>query len=285
MSLMIDGLSRLAGDYQAIICDIWGVVHDGHKPFPAACEALRRFRDSGKPVLLLSNAPRPHGAVRDLLDRLGVPRQAYDAILTSGDLTRAALAGRKGKSVYHLGPARDLPLFDGLDIRLVEAEAAEAIVCTGPFDDERESADDYRERFAVWARHLPLICANPDLVVERGPRLIPCAGALAALYQSLGGAVIYFGKPHAEAYLAASRKLAELRGKEPVAPASILAIGDAIATDLKGASLQGMDALFIAGGIHAALAGCPQAPDLPALGEAFLAANVSPKALMWRLAW
>lgn len=286
MTQSITGLSELAAAYGAIICDIWGVVHDGQKAFEPACEALIRFREGGKPVLLLSNAPRPGGIVQDLLDRLGVPRQAYDAILTSGDLTRSFLEARPGVRLYHLGPARDLPLYDRLDLGFVPPEAAQYIVCTGPFDDERESAEDYRARFTEWAgRRTPLICANPDRVVERGPRLIPCAGALAELYEQLGGPVVYFGKPHQEAYRGAFALVDELARRTGGAGKPILAIGDAIATDLAGAAASGIDALFIAGGIHAALAGSADAIEVKTLKAAFDAALVKPVALMWRLSW
>ena len=286
MSVSISGLSELADAYGAIICDIWGVVHDGHQAFAPACEALTRYRERGHPVLLLSNAPRPRASVRAMLERLSVPQTAYDAILTSGDMTRAYLESRAGARVFHLGPSRDLPLYDALDVTLVPAEQADLIVCTGPFADETEVAEDYLERCREWsARRLPMLCANPDIVVERGPRLIPCAGAIAALYSRLGGKVSYFGKPHGEAYRQAVSLIGMISAGRRCRSSPILAIGDAIATDLKGAALSQIDALFIAGGIHAALAQQPGKIDMAALQAAFAAAHVAPRAVMWRLSW
>lgn len=286
MTVSISGLSELADGYGAIICDIWGVIHDGHQAFAPACEALIRYRERGHPVLLLSNAPRPHPSVRAMLERLSVPDAAYDAILTSGDMTRSYLESQPGARVFHLGPDRDLPLYDALDVVLVPVEQADLIVCTGPFNDETEVAGDYRERCHEWsARRLPMLCANPDIVVERGPRLIPCAGAIAALYSAQGGKVSYFGKPYSEAYRQAVSLLGMIGTNRRCQPAPILAIGDAIATDLKGAALNRIDALFIAGGIHAALAGKPGDIDMKALEAAFAAADVAPRAVIWRLSW
>lgn len=283
---VLSGLSALAGRYSAIICDIWGVVHDGKTAFRPACEALSRFRAAGKAVLLLSNAPRPGPAVQEMLDRLDVPREAYDAILTSGDMTRAHLREKGAVKLFHLGPERDLPLYDGIKVERAGPENAELIVCTGLFDDELEVAEDYRARLSGWRDlGLPMLCANPDIVVERGPRLISCAGAVAEIYQGLGGQVTYFGKPHGPAYRAAFHRLGELAGGRGARPANILAIGDAIATDLKGAARSGIDALFVAGGIHAALAGTAEAFNHQGLATAFAAADVRPAAMMWRLSW
>lgn len=275
----MSGLAGLAPFYDAIICDIWGVVHDGQTAALSACKALSCFRAQGKPVLLLSNAPRPASSVRDLLDRMGVPRQAYDAILTSGDLTRSYLAERRDWMVFHLGPARDLPLFDQLPVQLVSIDKAQLIVCTGPFDDETETPDDYRERLTDWSKaRLPMICANPDLMVERGPRLIPCAGAIAQIYQIMGGQVTYFGKPHAPAYTRAKEILSSLERTARGSGGTILAIGDAIATDIIGAAANNIDALFITGGIHAA-------SDHDELIDALAKASLKPIAMMRHLAW
>jgi len=228
----LQGLAEVADRYDLILCDVWGVLHDGQTAHGAAGEALIRFRDlpGARPrrVVLVSNAPRPGDGVGRILDRFGVPREAYDAILTSGDLTHDLIAARPGARIRHLGPERDLGIFQGLDLSLVPETEADLVVCTGLFDDRSETPDDYRpelERLA--ARGLTMICANPDLVVESGNRLIPCAGLLAAAYAEIGGPVVYAGKPHRPVYEAALAKGAALTGAA-VDPARVLAIGDAI---------------------------------------------------------
>ncbi|MDJ1157888.1 TIGR01459 family HAD-type hydrolase [Chelatococcus sp. SYSU_G07232] len=248
----IAGLSAMAGEHDLLLCDVWGVLHDGTRAFPEAGEALSRFRQRGGTTLLVSNAPRPNGEVIDMLDRLGVPRSAYDAVVTSGDVTRTEVAARAGKPVHHLGPPRDLPIFTGLDAPLVAPDVATYVVCTGLLDDDTETPEDYRETLAVMLAHdLPMICANPDLVVERGSKLVYCAGALAELYEAMGGRVSYAGKPHRPIYEAALRRAAEIRGA-PVDHGRILCIGDAIRTDVAGAAVMGLPALLVARGIHAA---------------------------------
>jgi HAD superfamily hydrolase (TIGR01459 family) len=255
----LNGLAEIADRYDLILCDVWGVLHDGQKAHQAAGEALIRFRtlpgDRPRRIVLVSNAPRPGDGVGRILDRFGVPREAYDAILTSGDLTHDLIAARPGARIRHLGPERDLGIFQGLDLSLVPEAEADLIVCTGLFDDRSETADDYRpelERLA--ARGLTLICANPDLVVESGNRLIPCAGLIAAAYAEIGGAVVYAGKPHRPVYEAALAKGRDLGGEltgAPVDPARVLAIGDAIRTDIAGARGFGIASLLVARGIHA----------------------------------
>ena len=251
----LQGLSEVADRYDLILCDVWGVLHDGQKAHGLAGEALIRFRSlpGSRPrrVVLVSNAPRPGDGVGRILDRFGVPREAYDAILTSGDLTHDLIAERPGARIRHLGPERDLGIFQGLDLTLVPEDEADLVVCTGLFDDRSETAADYRpelERLA--ARGLTMICANPDLVVESGNRLIPCAGLIAAAYAEIGGAVIYAGKPHRPVYEAARAKGGELGGAA-VDPARVLAIGDAIRTDIAGARGFGIASLLVARGIHA----------------------------------
>ena len=208
------GLAEVADRYDLILCDVWGVLHDGQTAHGPAGAALIRFRGLPGPrprrVVLVSNAPRPGDGVGRILDRFGVPREAYDAILTSGDLTRDLIAQRPGARIRHLGPERDLGIFQGLDLSLVPEAEADLVVCTGLFDDRSETADDYRpELTRLAARGLTMICANPDLVVESGNRLIPCAGLLAAAYAEVGGAVIYAGKPHRPVYEAALAKGAD----------------------------------------------------------------------------
>ena len=263
----ITGLSELARSYDSVLCDVWGVLHNGVSAFPAAVDALQRFRAGGGRVVLVTNAPRPAEPIRLQLRRLGVPDDAYDGLVTSGDVTRTVIAARPGLRLLHLGPPRDLPFYDGLDVDFVDEAEAELVSCTGLLDDETETAEDYRallERLA--ARRLPLVCANPDLVVERGERLVPCAGALAALYKELGGEPILVGKPHRPIYDTARAVVAELGG------ASTVAIGDGLPTDIRGACDNGFPALFVTGGIHAADFGPTASPD-PARVEARLGAE------------
>lgn len=245
------GLEELAPRYDVLLCDIWGVVHNGIVAYQDASDALRRFRKRGGCVILVTNAPRPAASVGFQLDRLGVPRSAYDAIVTSGDITRAAILAREGQALHHMGPARDLPLFDGLTLRFGSLDEADYVVCTGLHNDETETVEDYRERLErIRSRGLWMVCANPDLVVERGHRLIPCAGALALAYEEMGGEVHYAGKPHRPVYEAALALAGRVSGQESIDPARVLAIGDAIRTDIAGADAFGVDSLLVARGIH-----------------------------------
>jgi len=282
LPLLIDHFSALAGDYDAVLCDVWGVVHNGVAAFPQAGAALERFRRAGGTVVLISNAPRPGAGVIVMLERLGVAPSAYDRIVTSGDVSRDFVARRPG-CVYHLGPERDRPIFSDLDIRFGPIAAADYVVCTGLFDDETETPEDYRRLFErMKARDLLMLCANPDLLVERGERLVYCAGALAELYGSVGGDVRYAGKPHRPIYDDALAAIETIRGTPP---ARVLAIGDSVRTDLTGASALGLDCLFITGGIHAEELGRRDAPDLVRLGEIFAQAGVLPRAVMRWLVW
>jgi HAD superfamily hydrolase (TIGR01459 family) len=244
-------LRDLVGGVDVVLSDIWGVVHNGLVAFPEACEALHRFRDQGGAVILITNAPRPADSVQRQLRRLGVADEIYDAIVSSGDLTRHYVAGRGGQKVFWVGPERDNSIYRGLDPVLATLEQADYIVCTGLFDDETESAEDYRAMMMqAHARKLPLICANPDIVVERGDRLVYCAGAIAELYRELGGEVIFYGKPHRPIYERAMALAAGRHGH--TTPLSrVLAIGDSVRTDLAGARGFGIDCLFVTRGIHA----------------------------------
>jgi len=246
-------LEELAPRYDVIISDVWGVLHNGLTAYEAAGAALMRFRERGGRVVLVSNAPRPGLSVAAQLDQLGVPRAAWDGIVTSGDLTRSAVIERAHQTVHHLGPPRDLPIFGGLDIRFGEIEAADYVVCTGFDDDDTETVDQYRERLErMRSRNLLMICANPDLVVERGDRLVPCAGALAQAYEEMGGEVFYAGKPHRPVYEAALSIAAKINAGEATPLSRVLAIGDAIRTDIAGANAFGIDSLLVARGIHTA---------------------------------
>ena len=252
MPRLIPGLFALAGRYEVLLCDVWGVIHNGREAFPGPCATLARWRAEQGPVILVSNSPRPCAEVAEQLDGLGVPRAAWSALVTSGDATRALLAARAPGPAYAIGPPRDAPLYEGLGLAFAPLERAAFISCTGPFDDETETPEDYRDCFETGvARGLAMICANPDKVVQRGDRLIYCGGALAELYQAMGGEVVMAGKPHAPIYEASLARAAELAGRR-IDRRRVLAIGDGVATDLVGAAAQDLDALFIAGGIHAA---------------------------------
>jgi HAD superfamily hydrolase (TIGR01459 family) len=283
---LIEQFAPLAPGYDVLFCDVWGVVHNGVAAFAEACDALARFRSGGGTVILLTNAPRPAAAVVRILDRFGVPRTAYDAIVSSGDVTRGVVEQRLNESVFHIGPQRDLPIFDGLDVAFAPMESADYAVCSGLFDDTTETPESYREMLALMrARQLFLVCANPDVVVERGDTLIYCAGAIADAYGALGGEVLYCGKPYAPIYKTALEKAASLRGGTRPALNRVLAIGDSVRTDLSGAAAFGLDCVFVTSRLHAEAYGSREAPDLAALNAMFAAAGVTPKAIMRGLAW
>jgi len=267
MTTLVSGLGELAGRYDVLLCDVWGVIHNGREAFPLACEALIRWRAEVGPVILISNAPRPQDSVAIQLDGLGVPRAAWTAVVTSGDVSRGLLAERAPGPAWRIGPAKDDPLYDGLGLTYSGPDTAAFVACSGPNDEDVETPDDYRADLAIAAgRDLTMICANPDLVVQRGDTLIYCAGALAQLYERLGGHVVQAGKPFAPIYdLALERAGA-------VDHARVLAVGDGLLTDLTGAKVQGLDALFVADGVHAA-----EALDAAgAIDEARLATLLAP---------
>lgn len=251
--VLIPGLHSVADHYDTLLCDVWGVIHNGRESFPAALEALQRFKAERGPVLLISNAPRPAHAIVPQLQGLGVPDDAWTAIVTSGDVTRAELEQRQGAKVWRIGPPRDDVLFEGLDLQFVEPADAEVVCCTGPFevDGMPEGPELYGERFKDCVdRGLTMICANPDRVVQRGSELIWCAGALADVYEGMGGVVVMGGKPFAPIYSLARDRAAEARGSDD--PGRLLMVGDGVVTDVKGANKQEIDCLFIAGGVHGA---------------------------------
>ena len=283
---IIDRFAPLARGYDVLLCDVWGVVHNGVAAFAPACEALTRFRAGGGTVILITNAPRPGAAVQKILDRFGVPHDAYDAITTSGDVTRGIVESRLSERVFHLGPRRDLPIFAGLDVTFAPPDTADYVVCSGLFDDATETPENYRELLAVLrARSLFMVCANPDIVVERGDTLLYCAGALTDAYVELGGEALYCGKPHAPIYEVALGKATACRGGEVPPRSRVLAIGDSIRTDLKGAASFGVDCLFVISGIHAEEFGGRGAPDLSGVNAMLAAAGVAPKALTRKLEW
>ena len=246
----IDRLRDLVAGKDVVLSDIWGVVHNGLESFPEACEALHRYRSGGGTVILITNAPRPADSVQRQLRKLGVADDVYNAIVSSGDLTRHYVAGHPGGKVFWLGPERDNSIYRGLELTLSPLEHADYIICTGLFDDETETPEDYRPMMLqARERMLPLICANPDIVVERGDRLIYCAGAIAELYREIGGEVIFYGKPHRPIYERAMQ-LASEHVSHTISPQRVLAIGDSVRTDLTGAHGFGIDCLFVTRGIH-----------------------------------
>jgi HAD superfamily hydrolase (TIGR01459 family) len=278
----ITGLSEIAALYDVILSDVWGVIHNGRESFPEATGALARFQTERGPVVLISNAPRPHPPIVEQLAGLGVPRAAWSRLVTSGDATRALLAPRAPGPVWALGPERDASLYEGLGLALAEPSDAAFICVTGPYDDDTETAEDYRARLtAARDRGLVLICANPDLVVQKGDRLIPCAGALAQLYAGLGGQVEMAGKPHAPIYDLSLAAAAEVRG-DAVDRARVLCVGDGLATDVTGANAQGLDVLLITTGIHGAeFEGASAEAIGGRLAERGLSANWTMPDLVW----
>jgi HAD superfamily hydrolase (TIGR01459 family) len=277
---LIDSIAPLAEGMSAWLTDIWGVMHNGVRPFADACAACARFRASGGIVVLVSNSPRPNDSVAAQLDGIGVPRAAWDAIVTSGDVARTLIGGYAGRPVYHIGPQRDLATFAGLDIKRVLPEAADVIVCTGLFDDERETPADYTEALgACRARDLLMVCANPDLMVERGGRMIYCAGAIARAYEEMGGKVEYAGKPYLPIY---ELTFATLESLKPGSSdkTRLLAIGDGIHTDIAGAAAAGVRSVFVASGVHV-----KGGLDAGAIAALFPAGAPRPDAAMPALAW
>jgi HAD superfamily hydrolase (TIGR01459 family) len=229
--------------------DIWGVIHDGVRPSASAVSACQTFRARGGAVVLVSNSPRPRDGVVRQLDGVGVANDAYDDVVTSGDVTRKLIAPWRSRPIRHIGPERDAPLFAGFDISRVGVGAAEVAVCTGLFNDETETPGDYRDELsALKSRGLTMICANPDLKVERAGRVIYCAGALAQAYEKIGGRVLTAGKPHAPIYDAAMAIAEAVRGA-PVERGRILAIGDGVKTDIAGAGGYGLRSVFVASAV------------------------------------
>ncbi len=266
---MIASLDQVSGNYAAILCDVWGVLHNGIDSFAPAVDALKAARSDGKIVVLITNAPRPYADVEAQIHGLGVSPNAYDRIVTSGDVTRELI--RNGpRRLFHIGTEREMTLYEGLDVELVEEFEASGVCCTGLFDDTTETPEDYQELLQrLRSRNLPMICANPDIVVERGHELAWCAGALARDYGLLGGRTQIAGKPHRPIYEAALAAASEVAGLE-IARSEALAIGDGMLTDVKGAVDNDVDVLYVSAGIHAREYGPSHTPDIEQLGR-FLA--------------
>lgn len=248
---ILSACGSLLKKYDVLFSDIWGVVHDGVNAIPAANATLPRYRAEGGTVVLITNAPQPVSRVAEILDERGVRRDAWDAIVSSGELALDEIRRQGWRRLHHIGPERrSRPLMSALPELAPDVTTAEAIVCSGLVDDRSETAEDYRPLLEqALQRNLTFVCANPDLHVHVGPDLLPCAGAIAALYESMGGSVVWTGKPHARAYQTAFALAAGLRHGD-VSPSRVLAIGDAVRTDLAGAYAAGVEALFIATGIH-----------------------------------
>jgi HAD superfamily hydrolase (TIGR01459 family) len=288
----IAGLREIADGYDVLLSDVWGVVHNGRESFSAATSALAEFRRRCGAVVLITNAPRPSAPIRAQLDELRVPRAAYDAIVTSGDVTAGLIAARGAAPVHHIGPQRDMSLLadaaalsEGEPARLVALEEAEYVLCTGLFDDQTETPADYEPLLGVMReRGLTMICANPDLVVQRGDRLIYCAGAIAERYEQMGGAAIYAGKPYPPIYREAIDRALAIRGN-PIEDARILAIGDAMRTDVAGAVRRGLDCLFVTQGIHREELPGDKSLEAEALEQFSLRHGLRPTAAIADLAW
>ena len=247
---ILDSARDLLANYHVVFCDVWGVVHNGATAYVDACDLLSRYRAAGGTVILVTNAPRTDDVVAKVLDSKNVPRAAYDAIVSSGEIAAAHVKSEGYDRVHHIGPDRDLDLFDRIAAARVDIDAAQAIVATGLINDHSETGEDYRAGLrSAASRQLPFVCVNPDLIVDVGGTMLPCAGAIAEVYEDLGGPVVWAGKPHRPAYELA-QTLAEDRRGGYVDRARILAIGDAIRTDIAGAGAYGIDALFIGQGIH-----------------------------------
>jgi HAD superfamily hydrolase (TIGR01459 family) len=236
--------------YPVWFVDIWGVVHNGERPFHATVDVLAKHRDQGGTVILVSNSPRSEKGVTHQLDEIGVRKDAYDAAVTSGEVTQSLMRAEPTGKLFHLGPARDLSLFEGLNVQRVPQDQAGAVICTGLYHDDRETPDDYADLLAqLRARNLPMICANPDKMARKGNRLMYCAGALAEAYQNIGGTVQMAGKPYAPIYERALARAAEVRG-EAITKSRVLAIGDGPETDILGAANQGFPVVYVSGGVR-----------------------------------
>ena len=281
----LPGLSALADRYDAILCDVWGVVHNGVKAHPGAPEALQRYREQGGRVVLITNAPRPSGPIAQMLDDMGISRASYDAIISSGDTTRVMIAPYRGRVVHHFGPPKiDDSLYEGLGVIRGPAEEAEVVVCTDMPDDD-DTTDMYEAELELWLRRkLPMICANPDKYVEHGDKLVVCAGAMADIYAQRGGEVLMAGKPYRPIYEEA-KKLAEGAAGRPIGQSRLLCIGDSVRTDATGAAGFGADLLFVTGSIHAAELDAFGQPDPEAIRTLLSPSGATLAGFMARLAW
>ena len=287
MGRIIKNFNQIAHNYKAIFCDLWGCIHNGRESFKAGLEALLKFRNSGGYVILVTNAPRPSAYVIGFLEKLGISKNFYDAIVTSGDATKFSIqTGEFGYDIYHIGPTRDLCFFDPEhnnssnfnEINLVSMSEASSIICTGLFNDQTETPSDYSDiiKFGV-KNKLPLLCANPDIQVDFGSQRLWCAGAIAERYTKAGGESIYFGKPHEPIYELSMSKLFEINPY--ITKKEIICIGDGLLTDIRGGILFGLDTLFVAGGLSGEDTGViddVKSPNQNKLNELFKKFNLNP---------
>lgn len=275
MTQILTSIDAVADRYDAYFCDVWGVLHNGRRAYPAASAALQRLRAAGKRVILITNVPKPRGPIPAQLDRAGVPREAWDAIVTSGDAIRAELAARAPGPMFKIGPEDyDRTLWEGLGLERASLGKARFVAISGLNRDHETPADYADVLHEAKARDLELICANPDIVVQFGDRMIWCAGAVAQDYENMGGRVVMAGKPHAPIYELARKELAALLGPtaEEARP-RILCIGDGAPTDILGANAQGLDSLFIASGMHGETLWTDGAIDAAKIDAALAAEN------------
>jgi HAD superfamily hydrolase (TIGR01459 family) len=283
-TVRISGLSQIANRYDLILCDVWGVLHNGIRPRQETIEALTLFRKSGGSVIMITNAPRQRKSVYVQLQNMGVPPETFDNIVTSGDVTRDLLRAAPRK-MMHIGPAKDLNLFEGIDLELVDEADAKAIICSGLWNEATEKPEDYVELLTrLKDRDLPFICANPDLVVEVGDHLEYCAGSIALEYSKLGGKTLIAGKPHHPIYDVAIAEAEKMAGRTFEKP-RILAIGDGMPTDIKGAADYGLDVLYVSAGIHTAEYGEADNPDHKGVMRFLEKSGANPLAYLPRLTW
>jgi HAD superfamily hydrolase (TIGR01459 family) len=282
MTRILESLAEISAQYDALFCDLWGCVHDGLRAFPEAVAALQAYKAQGGTVVLVTNSPRPRASVERQLDRIGVPRDCWDVIATSGDSARAAMfAGVVGTKVWHIGEPQDASFFEPMQlldnpvaVERVPLAEAEGIVCTGPFDPQAEPSVMRPEFLLAKTRGLKLLCANPDIVVDRGETREWCAGALAQLYTEMGGESLYFGKPHPPIYDLARRRLSRLGQSIP--DERILAVGDGIRTDVLGGMGENIDTLFITGGLAREETATTRQPDPGRLARFLTEAQMEP---------
>lgn len=288
---LLAGIAEFTQAYEAIFCDVWGVLYDGAGPFSSAVDALRRYRARGGYVILITNASRPDAEVRGQLIEAGLPEDCFDDLVSAGELTLREIVARGDAACFHLGPSRDDGLFAaarermGRAVRRVPEDEADYVVCTGLYHEFVEKPEDYDPLLARLAKHgLEMLCANPDILVANGDRLVYCAGALAERYAALGGRVTMYGKPWPPIYDEAMARLGRARG--PLPRSRILAIGDGAFTDLAGAGRAGLDCLFVAGGVHAAeLLAAAGSVDPEGLARLVARAGARPAALVREVFW
>ena len=281
----VRSLSEICTRFPAVLCDVWGVVHNGVSPLQSGVDALMRYRNNGGVVMLISNAPRPSWAVREQMAEIGVNLDCCDGLITSGDITRSVLEEQAGIRVFHLGPDRDHSIYQDLAVELSDLDSADIVCCSGLFDELTEQPEQYDPMLAqMKERGLSMICANPDIVVESGNRLLPCAGALAARYAEIGGEAVIVGKPSPPIYRQAIAEIRALLADQPLT-SEVLAIGDGATTDILGANRAGLETLFIASGIHSAEFGGGEENDPGAVSAFLEGANAVADFVMPRLRW